>query len=370
MWIIISLTVFHDANYIITSVLLSIMGYLERSHYYEKIELIRGRPLIVYMTSRRQFNGGALSLDVMSEFCEHIRNIPEDVKEVDLLISSQGGDPVAAWRIVSLLRERFDKISVLIPYDAQSAATVLALGANEIIMHPFSYSGPIDAQIDILPRSPNELPKSVSTKDIESYIDFMKNDLMISDEELGKIASESLLSELDPSNIGAIKKSMVFIESLATKLLEFHIEDENSIKEIVDKFTGFSHHGYTIGKTEAIKLNLPVVKDVDKELEELIWKVWDDADHEMKCREPFDLFSVIIKDKEVMDRLSMKSEPKKNAPRRIETVEDDTVIAILETKGMKSHYDVKAIVSAFRENDLNITTNVRFTGTGWITERV
>lgn len=347
------------------------MGYLERSHLYEQIESIRGRPLIVYMTSRRQFNGGALSLDVMSEFCEHIRNIPENVDEIDLLISSQGGDPVAAWRIVSLLRERFSKISVLIPYDAQSAATVLALGANEIIMHPFSYLGPIDAQIDILPKGPNELPKSVSTKDIESYIDFLKNDLRISDEELGTIASESLLSELDPSNIGAIKKSMVFIESLATKLLEFHIEDKDNIKEIVDKFTGFSHHGYTIGKTEAIKLKLPVVKDADKKLEELIWKVWDDADHEMKCREPFDLFSVIIKDKGVMERLSIKLDQKKNSSiRRIETVEDDTVVAILETKGMKSHYDVKAIVSAFRENDLNITTNVRFTGTGWITERV
>jgi len=323
------------------------------------------------MTSRRQFNGGALSLDVMSEFCEHIRSIPEEADEIDILISSQGGDPVAAWRIISLLRERFKKISVLIPYDAQSAATVLALGANEIIMHPFSYLGPIDAQINFPPRSPEELPITVSTKDIESYISFLRQDLMIPDEELGEIASDSLLSELDPSRIGVIKKSMVFIESLATKLLKFHIDDEDSIRDIVDKFTGFSHHGYTIGKTEAIKLNLPVVKEVDKELEELIWNIWDDADREMKCRVPFDPLSVIIKDKTVMDHLSMRAEQKKNVPpKRIETVEDDTVVAIVETRGLRSHYDVKAIVSAFRENDLNISMNVRFAGSGWVTERV
>lgn len=349
----------------------SSMGYQERNRFYERIEAIRKRPLIVYMTSRRQFNGGALSLDVMSEFCEHIRNIPEDADEIDLLISSQGGDPVAAWRIVSLLRERFKKISVLIPYDAQSAATVLALGANEIIMHPFSYLGPIDAQINFPPRSSEELPKTVSTKDIESYISFLRQDLMIPDEDLGEIASDSLLSELDPSRIGIIKKSMVFIESLATKLLEFHIDDGERIKEIVDKFTGFSHHGYTIGKTEAIRLNLPVVEDVDKELEELIWKIWDDADREMKCREPFDPLSVVIRDKAVMDHLSMRPDQKKNvSSKKIDTVEDDTVIAIVETRGLRSHYDVKAIISAFRENNLNISMNVKFAGNGWITERV
>ena len=347
------------------------MGYVERSSLYRQIESKRGKPLIAYMTSRRQFNGGALSLDVMSEFCEHIRNIPKNVDEVDLLISSQGGDPVAAWRIVSLLRERFKKISVLIPYDAQSAATVLALGANEIIMHPFSYLGPIDAQINFPPSGPQELPKSISTKDIQSYLDFLKDDLKISDADLGSIASESLLSELKPSNIGVIKKSMIFVESLATKLLQFHIEDEDDIKEIVEKFTGFSHHGYTIGKTEAIRLRLPVVEVVDNELEELIWKVWDDADREMKCREPFDPLSVIIKDKVAMGHLSTVTDQKKNVSvKRIETIEDNTVIALVESKGMKSHYDVKAIISALRENDLSISMNVRFTGNGWVTERV
>ncbi len=50
---------------------------------------------------------------------------------------------------MSLLRERFKKVSVLIPYVAYSAATLLALGADEIVMHPFSNLGPVDPQFII-----------------------------------------------------------------------------------------------------------------------------------------------------------------------------------------------------------------------------
>lgn len=347
------------------------MGYQQRCDLYRRIGEIRGKPLIAYMTSRRQFNGGILSMDAIFEFCEHIRNIPADVDEVDLLISSQGGDPIAAWRIVSLLRERFKKVSVLIPYNAQSAATVLVLGADEILMHPFSYLGPIDVQMSMPPNEPNGMPRMFSTKDISSYIDFLKEDLRIKDGDLGSIASESFLEEFSPSEIGAIKKSMVFIESIATKLLETHIDDEDSVKEIVDKFTGFSHHGYTVGRKEAIDLKLPVLPELDKELEELIWTVWDDAEREMKCREVFDPMLIISQDDGVMKRLFVSPErQKKSGDKNIEKVEDITIVSLVESLGLRSHYDTKAIISAYRENNLNIAVNVNFVPLGWVTERM
>ena len=54
------------------------MGFENRVELYKAIEHERGKPLITYFTSRRQSSGGILSMDVIPEFCEHIRQIPKE----------------------------------------------------------------------------------------------------------------------------------------------------------------------------------------------------------------------------------------------------------------------------------------------------
>lgn len=65
---------------------------------------------------------------------------------IDLVLHTMGGDAEAPSRIVALLREYCDELAVLIPHRAHSAGTLLALGANEIVMTPLSILGPIDPQ--------------------------------------------------------------------------------------------------------------------------------------------------------------------------------------------------------------------------------
>ena len=57
---------------------------------------------------------------------------------------------MVAWRFVNALRERVERFSVLVPQDAFSAATLLALGADEIVMHPYGCLGPVDVTVAIL----------------------------------------------------------------------------------------------------------------------------------------------------------------------------------------------------------------------------
>jgi len=310
-------------------------------------------------------------MDVIPEFCEHLKNIPKDIKEVDILISSEGGDPIAAWRIVNLLRERFDKIGVLIPYAAKSAATVLALGADEIVMHPFSCLGPIDMQINLSNGAPGPT-RQFSTEDVISYLNFLQEDLRVPERLFGTEASKALLAELKPTDVGIVKKSMTFIKSIATKLLETHMDDKEAIKEIVEKFTSFSHHGYTVGRREAIALELPVMTDFNENLEELIWKIWEDADREMKCKVPFDPLAIIGSNKELMDRLNVVTLlPPSDVPpttKRIENIIDESIVALVESDNLRSHYVSNAMISAVRGNNLSIACNVAIVSIGWITK--
>ena len=68
---------------------------------------------------------------------------------LDLILHSPGGSPEAAGGVVSYLRSRFRHIRVIVPNLAMSAATMIACGANEILMGKHSFLGPIDPQIPL-----------------------------------------------------------------------------------------------------------------------------------------------------------------------------------------------------------------------------
>ena len=151
--------------------------------------------------------------DVIPEFANHILSVPEDKKEIDILIVSNGGDPTVAWRIISMLRERFEKIGVLLPYAAFSAATLLSLGADEIVMHPFANLGPVDPQMTFSRRSvgkdgtQNSDMVRFSPEDLKHFLEFARADVGISDQaQLGK-AFELLCNDITPLPIGAAKRS-------------------------------------------------------------------------------------------------------------------------------------------------------------------
>ena len=128
------------------------MAIADRLPLYETLEKLRARPLVVYVTSTREGISGQMASDVIPELLDQLTDLPRDTPSVDLLIVSEGGDAKVAWRAMSLLRERCQKVAVLVPQVAFSAATLLALGADEIVMHPNANLGPVDPQIHVTRR--------------------------------------------------------------------------------------------------------------------------------------------------------------------------------------------------------------------------
>src|SRR5258707_1577896 len=157
------------------------MGRSERTALYDKIEAHRKRPLIVYVTSKRLGVQALMSSDALPLIIEQIDALPKDSTEVDFLIVSYGGDPMVAWRIMTLIRQRVNKVSVLIPQSAYSAATLLAFGADEIVMHPNGHLGPVDMQITTA--GSGGQAKTFSTEDISAFLDFVRDVLKITDQE-------------------------------------------------------------------------------------------------------------------------------------------------------------------------------------------
>jgi hypothetical protein len=270
------------------------MPYDERVELYKRIEVLRGCPLIVYITSLRHNASGQMASDAVPYFAKQLLEIPKGEKQVDVLIVSNGGDPTVSWRIISLLRERFERIGVLTSYAAYSAATLLALGANEIVMHPFSNLGPVDPQLTSFTESQKRI--DFSAEDLRHFLDFVRTDVGISDQEQLERALELICKDAGAIPIGAAKRSTYLSLSMGEQLLSLHMEDSSQAKTIAETLNrSFFHHGYPVGRREAKQIGLPVVKPND-ELEELMWQVWEDFEEEMECDKPFDPLHIVLSD--------------------------------------------------------------------------
>lgn len=260
------------------------MGYQERMSYYQRIEEIRGRPLIVYVTSSRPNASAQMASDVIPQFTKQLLEISKDHEALDLLIVSNGGDPIVSWRVISLVREKFKKVGALLPYAAYSAATLLALGTDEIVMHPFSNLGPVDPQLTYPKRNGQDVELvQFGSEDLRNFLDFVKNDVGISDQEQLERAFELVSKDIGAIPIGVAKRSTQLALSMSEKLLSLHLGDNSQARAIAEALNrSFYHHGYPLSTSEAKKIGLPVIA-ASEELEQLLWNVWQDVENEMAC---------------------------------------------------------------------------------------
>jgi hypothetical protein len=199
-------------------------------------------------------------------------------------------------------------------------------------------------------------PRLFSAEDLKCFAEFMSSDMKISDADIGKNSIEFLSRVLDPISIGIAKKSMKLSENIASKLLSLHMDDEKKIEKIVKEYNSKSHHGYTIGRSEAKSAGLPV-KEPDAELESLMWGVWIDIEEDLKCRVPFYPPGLIIGKTDAHGRPLLFAR-------------EETDIAVVETKDLKCTCRVRAEVSLVQElampiNTPQISMNVDVIPLGW-----
>ena len=242
-----------------------------RKACYDDIEAKRGRPLIIYASKFVDgTNPGApilIDLHDVDGFTDLVNHI-NGSDSVDVLIHSPGGRPDATERIVYILRSRFKEVNFLIPHSAYSAATMLALSGNNIILHPSATLGPIDPQINgtparsikrgfenvkkiIIQEGPEALPAYIPL--IEKYsLDLLE----LCDD------SEKLSKEL----VGTWLKEYMFKNK----------GNQNSITKAVNYFSNYDKHllhsrPLVYAKIKSLKLNVEVA---DESLSDLLWEAY------------------------------------------------------------------------------------------------
>ena len=97
-----------------------------------------GGPLIAYWNNPM---GSVCQNDVVALY-ELLESLGRQ-ETIHLFIKSSGGNGQSSLRLVNLLRQYCDSLVALVPLECASAATMIALGANEILMGPMAYLTPV-----------------------------------------------------------------------------------------------------------------------------------------------------------------------------------------------------------------------------------
>ena len=253
--------------------------YLARLHEYT------GRGVILYATSWLESRPAApaeiqIGLMDLQGFMEAVSNVAEPT--LDLILHSPGGSAEAAESIVAYLRKRFSGVRVFVPVAAMSAATMIALSADEVVMGQHSQLGPIDPQFII---STPEGPRSAPAKAILNQFEKAKEECRRPENlaawmPILRSYAPGLLTQCEDSQ--RLAATMV-ADWLRRYMLSGQPDAADQARRIADWFAdyeGFRSHNRRVGLEQAAALGLRVSElEQDDYLQDLVLSIHHAAMH-------------------------------------------------------------------------------------------
>ncbi len=190
--------------------------------------------------------------------------------KLTLLVKSDGGSGMASLRMIHLLRKYTKRLTVVAPLNCASAATMLALGADTIVMGPLSYLTAVDTSLehDLSPLDHTNNLVPVSNDEVDRVIRLWKETVLRRGD--GVNPYQELYKYLHPLVIGALDRASSLSLMLCREILGYHMKDLRKAERISRRLnSSYPAHQYPITSREARRLGLNV-QEIAPELDQLL----------------------------------------------------------------------------------------------------
>lgn len=194
-------------------------------------------------------------------------------RDLHLMLSSPGGDGEVAVRLVRAAQARCRRLTVIVPDQAKSAATLLSLGAHEILMGPTSDLGPVDPQFQF-----GEFDL-VSAKDIIAAVERALND--VAERPDTYALHSALLAEVNALKVEQARSALARTDDLVREALQSNPDrtgqqTEDLVKALHEPLIEApKDHAAIFGAEYAQALGLPVtICDPASDQWRHIWQLW------------------------------------------------------------------------------------------------
>jgi hypothetical protein len=206
--------------------------------------------LICYVSGR----GATIDRDDIAGFMEMLHNI-QPGENIDLLLHTRGGDVDAAEKLMALVQATVGggQFRVIIPDFAKSAGTLMALGADTLIMSDSSELGTIDPQIWSDDGRGNPICHSVLC-----YLDAFKDHSEALRKNPEDPVASLMLSKLDPTTLRNFEAIRDRARNFAEDQLKRKGRNFSEIASALLDTTRWPSHGQMIKWQDARELGLGV----------------------------------------------------------------------------------------------------------------
>lgn len=229
-----------------------------------RIEVLRQSRVLVFASSQ-------LEIDMLPSLYEALVSMGS-CDRLDVVLYSRGGIINAARRIALLLREFADHVSFLVPHYCESAATVMALSADELVAGPLAIFSPIDPILSAA-QGARGGPLALSAQDVRLFGEMSSRWFGLPADHADARAFETLSSNIFPTTLTSFYRSTLEVEAICMELLGLHMRtDETARQSIARKLIfGFHSHTYALTRDELRAIGLPVTSDAV--VEDAMWSI-------------------------------------------------------------------------------------------------
>lgn len=216
----------------------------------QRLERELGSCVLTYWNSN---NGSVCANDVIGTYGVLRKLGPQE--RVHLFIKSDGGSGQASLMMVNLLRQFARRVVALVPLECQSAATMLALGADEIRMGPLAHLSAVDTSLahQLSPLDRDNERVSVSQDELMRVIQLWQR-------EVGKDMVnpyQAIYPYIHPLVIGAVHRVSSLSVKLCMEILSYHLKDRKRAATISQHLNAsYPSHSYPITLREAQRIGL------------------------------------------------------------------------------------------------------------------
>src|SRR3990172_3342524 len=149
-----------------------------------------------------------------------------------LFLKSDGGTGQSSLRLVNLLRQYCARLAALVPLECASAATMIALGANEVLMGPMAYLTAVDTSLthSLSPIDRDNDRVSVSLDELTRVIRLWEKQ----EDHEKRSPYQSLFQHVHPLVIGAVDRAESLSIMVCRELLAYHIADASVAEQIAN----------------------------------------------------------------------------------------------------------------------------------------
>jgi ClpP class serine protease len=180
-----------------------------------------------------------IDINDSEEVLRAIQMTDDDVP-LDIILHTPGGLVLAALQIARAIRAHKAKVTVFVPHYAMSGGTLIALGANEIVLSQHAVLGPVDPQL-------GQSPAVSVIKVIEQ-------------KPIAKIDDHTIVL----ADVG--RKAIEQVKTAANMLLTGRMAADRAASIAEKLATGTWTHDYPISAAEAKDLGLPISTRMPEEI--------------------------------------------------------------------------------------------------------